>query len=143
MPTHHEGGCVCGAVRYVVEGAPERVSLCHCAWCQKRTGTAFGTEVVFPENAVRFTRGAPKIYRHLSDESGRWLDQHFCGECGANLGLTLEAVPGIRSIPAGTFDDPGWITPQAQTFRAIFLRSARDWSEVPAGIERHELHFRR
>jgi hypothetical protein len=53
-------------VRYVTEGAPERVSMCHCAWCQKRTGTAFGTEAVFQDAAVRFTKGAPKIYRPFS-----------------------------------------------------------------------------
>lgn len=27
----HEGGCVCGAVR-----------ICHCKFCQRRTGGAFG-----------------------------------------------------------------------------------------------------
>lgn len=143
MSTQHEGGCVCGAVRYVTEGEPERVTLCHCTWCQRRTGSAFGTEAVFKEDAVRFTKGAPQIYRHLSDESGRWLDQHFCARCGTNLGLTLEAVPGIRSIPAGSFDDPSWISPTRQQFRAVFLRSSRDWSAVPGGIERHEVHFRK
>ena len=40
--------------------------MCHCAWCQKRTGTAFGTEAVFQDAAVRFTKGAPKIYRPFS-----------------------------------------------------------------------------
>ena len=48
--------------------------------------------------------GEVRTYRHVSDESGRWLDQHFCGRCGSNIGITLEAVPGIRTIAAGTFD---------------------------------------
>jgi hypothetical protein len=141
--SQHEGGCVCGAVRYVAVGAPERVSFCHCTWCQRRTGTAFGAEAVFKEDAVRFTQGTPQIYRHHSDLSGRWLDQHFCARCGSNLGLTLEAVPGIRSIAAGTFDDPSWLDPQSAPFRHIFLRSSRAWAEVPEYCERYEMHFRK
>jgi len=38
----HEGGCVCGGVRYRTTGKPQRVSACACTWCQKRSGAAFG-----------------------------------------------------------------------------------------------------
>ena len=33
--SEHEGGCVCGSVRYVARGDPLRVTVCHCTWCQK------------------------------------------------------------------------------------------------------------
>jgi hypothetical protein len=138
----HEGGCVCGAVRYLVDGNPERVTICHCTWCQRRTGSAFGVEAVFKIEHVKVTGDALRSYRHISDRSGRWLDQYFCGICGTNLGLTLEAVPDIRSVAAGTFDDPAWLKPETTLFRHIYLRSTRGWVNVPAGIEQHEEHFR-
>ncbi len=141
MTLKHEGGCVCGAVRYVATGEPGRVTICHCTWCQRRTGSAFGVEAVFRDSAVTFT-GGRKIYRHRSDESGRWLDQEFCASCGTNLGITLEAVPGIRTLAAGTFDDPSWVTPGRHAFRYVYLRSARDWSRLPDGAEWYEAHFR-
>jgi hypothetical protein len=142
MTIERRGGCVCGSVRYVTQGEPERVTICHCRWCQRRTGTAFGTEVVFLETNVAFS-GAPLLrYRHRSDESGRWLDSHFCGQCGTNLGLTLEAVPGIRSIPAGTYDDPAWLDPARTRFRHVFARTRRDWGDVTPLVEVHERHFR-
>jgi hypothetical protein len=143
MAERHEGGCVCGAVRYVTHGDPERVTICHCTWCQRRTGSAFGIEAVFKHENVTLFAGALQIYRHVSDESGRWLDQHFCARCGTNMGLTLEVVPEIRSIAAGTFDDPSWIRADRHTFRHVFLRSARNWSEIPDGVEHYEAHFRR
>jgi hypothetical protein len=139
----HEGGCVCGRVRYTVHGEPERVTICHCTWCQRRTGSAFGVEAVFRESQVTIPAGMVNTYRHMSDESGRWLDQNFCPECGANIGFTLEAVPGIRTIAAGTFDDPSWLDPARYAFRYVFTRSAQHWSEIPGGAEAYEAHFRR
>lgn len=138
----HEGGCVCGQIRYVTSGDPERITICHCSWCQRRTGTAFGVEAVFLKGQVALS-GPVKTYRHISDESGRWLDQQFCPDCGANIGFTLEAVPEIRTIAAGSFDDPSWISTDKYLTRHVFLRSARDWSKVPDGVETYEAHFRR
>jgi len=143
MAERHEGGCVCGAVRYVAHGDPERVTVCHCTWCQRRTGSAFGVEVVFRTAAVTVSGDTLRTWRHNSDESGRWLDQQFCSRCGTNIGIALEAVPGIRTIAAGTFDDPSWLSRERYLFHYVYLRSARDWSAIPDGVERYEAHFRR
>jgi len=143
MVQRNEGGCVCGAVRYVAHGDPERVTVCHCTWCQRRTGSAFGVEAVFKTEDVSLAGDALRTYRHVSDGSGRWLDQHFCSRCGTNIGMTLEAVPGIRTIAAGTFDNPSWVKPGRHAFRYVYLRSAQKWSKVPDGVEQYEAHFRR
>jgi hypothetical protein len=139
----HEGGCVCGAVRFKATGEPLRVTVCHCRWCQRRTGSAFGVEVVFARDQVQLTGDGIRRHRHVSDESGRWLDLEFCGRCGGNLGLMVEAAPEIRSLPAGAFDDSGWITPDRLPFRHIYVRSRRDWSDPAAAVEVHEGNFRR
>jgi hypothetical protein len=136
------GGCVCGSVRFLATGEPLRVTICHCRWCQRRTGTAFGTEVVFDSDRVAFTGTGVTRYRHVSDESGRWLDIEFCGRCGSNLGFTLQAAPGIRTLPAGAFDDPGWIRADRYAFRHVYVRSRRDWSDLSPIVETYERHFR-
>src|SRR5471032_2664920 len=138
----HEGGCTCGTIRYQTSGQPLRVTICHCKWCQRRTGTAFAVESVFNIDQVRMLQGSVARYRQVSDESGRWLLTEFCANCGANIGFTLEAVPGIRTIAAGTFDNPEWISSQKQLFRHVFVRSAWDWSEIPKDVEQYEKHFR-
>jgi len=112
MSDDKKGQCVCGKVSYSVAGEPKRVTICHCRWCQRRTGSAFGVEVVFDTNQVTINDDLVTRYRHISDETGRWLDQHFCDKCGSNIGFTLEAVPGIRTIAVGTFDDPSWVQVQ-------------------------------
>jgi hypothetical protein len=142
MPTEHSGQCVCGSVRYICVGEPERVTICHCLWCQRRTGTAFGAEAVFQEQNVRFLGLAPAGYRHRSDESGRWLEVYFCPRCGSNLGFTLEAVPGVRTVPVGTLDDQAFLNTKHIKFRHVFARTRRKWSELTSDVEVHERHFR-
>ena len=34
------GGCLCGAVRYEIEGDPLLSAVCHCRNCQKQAGSA-------------------------------------------------------------------------------------------------------
>ena len=140
--TERAGGCVCGAVRFRATGEPQRVTICHCRWCQRRTGTAFGTEIVFNGAEVEFSGDPAGRYRHVSDESGRWLDIEFCRRCGSNLGFTLEAVPDVRTLPAGAFDDPEWIRADRYKFRHVYLRSRRAWSELSPLVEAYEAHFR-
>ena len=142
MSKRWSGGCVCKSVRYICIGEPERVTICHCLWCQRRTGSAFGTEVVFAEANVSLSGIEPTRYRHVSDESGRWLDTYFCPQCGSNLGFTLQAVPGIRTVPAGTLDEPGLLNPRAMKFRHVFTRSRRTWSDLTSEVEAYERHFR-
>ena len=142
MPDLISGGCVCRKIRYSIKAKPLRVTICHCTWCQKRTGSAFGVEVVFEKDQVLFESAVPTVYRHLSDKTGRWLDQHFCNTCGSNMGLTLEAAPPIRSISVGSLDDQSWSELTELDTRHVFVRSARQWSLIPGDVEQYEEHFR-
>ena len=136
------GGCVCQKIRYSISGSPLRATICHCTWCQQRTGSAFGVELVFENDQVKFHYGTPSVYRHISDISGRWLDQHFCNTCGSNIGLTLEAAPSIRSISVGSLDDQKWSELSRLDKRHVFVRSARQWSVIPDDVQQFEKHFR-
>jgi len=98
--------------------------------------------VVFLEGNVSLSGIEPARYRHVSDESGRWLDIHFCPRCGSNLGITLQAVPGIRTVPAGTLDEPGLLDPKQVKFRHVFTRSLRLWGDLTSEVEAYERHFR-
>ena len=142
MTGENTGGCVCGTVRFTTIGEPMRITVCHCTWCQRRTGSAFGVEVVYRDDQVAFAGEEIGRYRHTSDESGRWLDIAFCRRCGGNLGFTLEAAPGIRTLPAGAFDDPSWIRADRYEMRHVYVRSRRDWSDLSSAVDVYERHFR-
>lgn len=131
MADLHEGGCVCGGVRYRTSGAPKRVSACACRWCQKRTGSALGISVYFEESNVEILQGTLKSYLLVSD-AGRRIESEFCETCGTTVTWTLEFLPGHRGLAGGTFDQPTfWYDLE----RFVFARSKPDWLTIPEGIE--------
>lgn len=132
MSDIHEGGCLCGAVRYRTVGEPLLATVCHCKFCQRRTGSAFSEPVFFKTEQIEFSGGALSSYEHRSDESGRWLRLEFCARCGTTLAWTAERRPGARGINGGTFDDPDWVQIRR---RHIWTRSAQSWVVIPADAE--------
>jgi hypothetical protein len=131
MSEIHEGGCLCGSVRYRTIGNPIAGTVCHCKFCQRRSGSAFSEPVLFKMEQVELS-GEPLVtYEHRSDESHRWLRLEFCPRCGTTVTWTGERRPGIRSIAGGTFDDPNWFT----IARHIWTRSAQPWVSIPTDVE--------
>jgi hypothetical protein len=94
------------------------------------------------QDIVQSGTGTAAQYRHYSDISRRWLDMYFCSTCGTNLGFELEAVPDIRTLPAGLFDQADWIDPTRIPTRQVFARSRRNWGDVMQGVDVYEEHFR-
>jgi hypothetical protein len=68
------GGCLCGDVRIVTVGNPNRVGLCHCLDCRKHHGALFYAAAIFPQDAVT-------IHGETRDYAGR----HFCPRCGSSV----------------------------------------------------------
>jgi len=134
MTSPREGGCVCGAVRYRVRNAPFRTGVCHCKFCQRRTGSAFGVGVYFRKDDFELLQGELESYEHRSDESSRWLKMEFCPKCGTTVTWMLELFPDGRGVAGGSFDDPGWLRIERHTW----TRSKQPWVPIPPGVERHE-----
>jgi hypothetical protein len=129
MSDIHEGGCACGSVRYRVTGEPNLTGVCHCTFCKRRTGSAFGMSAYFDQAAVQIS-GVLKIYESRSDESNRLGKMEFCPNCGTTVTWTAELFPGARAISVGTFDEPNWIKFSAH----VFTRSALHWMVFPADV---------
>ena len=124
MSHTHKGGCLCGSVRYQVTGAPEVASVCHCRYCQLRSGSAFSISVYFAQDQVQLGDGAVKTHE-LTTASGRAFDTRFCTECGTTVWWTIGTRPNSIGISGGTFDPPSfWYAIDREVFtrsRAAFI----------------------
>jgi hypothetical protein len=58
-----EGGCYCGAVRYVAEGDPMLKAQCHCRECQYLTGGAPNFFMAMPVEGFSYTRASRRRSR--------------------------------------------------------------------------------
>ena len=105
MEIEHSGGCLCGAVRFTIEGKPVTTVVCHCTFCQKRTGSTNAFLIYFNKNAVVSLGGPLEKFVHVSDESGRKIEIEFCQTCGSHVTWTLDLVPSWRGFEGGSFDD--------------------------------------
>jgi hypothetical protein len=127
--TQHEGGCLCGQVRYVLKGEPAGVGLCHCTHCQKLSGSAFSMAAIARKEAVEI-RGELRTYEDTGD-SGEVVFRRFCPACGSQIISEAAIIPEITVIKAGTFDDTRWLQP---TFNG-FCDSAQGWVEMPRSMQ--------
>ena len=124
----HEGGCLCGAIRYRVVGAPVAVSICHCTNCQRNSGSAFSVNAIFPKEALTVT-GAPASYIDRGD-TGAGVERTFCGTCGTPLeSRSIMSSVAHAVIKAGTFDDPSVFVPDSE----IYCSSALPWVKPGEG----------
>ena len=131
MPEVHEGGCLCGAIRYRANGNPRRGTACHCTFCQRSTGGALSIHAWFDEQNVEFTGEELATYEQRSDESNYWLRLHFCNRCATTVMLTLEKAPGICLISGGTLDDPNSFKIDTH----VWTRSAQHWMVFPQNVD--------
>lgn len=126
----HDGGCLCGAVRYRARGPALRTLACHCRFCQRMTGSSFYAESMFPIDAVALT-GTLGTYAHRSATSGKAVHVHFCPVCGTTVSLTFERWPEYRAISRGTLDEPD----RLEIGSHIWIESAQSGVVLPADTD--------
>jgi len=74
------GACLCGALRYEVEGPLENLTHCHCSMCRKHHGAPFATLVEAAAQRFRWLSGEGSLLSYTSS-AGRV--RSCCEVCGA------------------------------------------------------------
>jgi hypothetical protein len=129
-----EGGCLCGAVRYVLKGAPQASAICHCTHCQKQSGSLFSFNLFIAESDYE-QHGETKAFEDRGD-SGQISYRHFCGSCGSSIITKVALMPGQVLVKAGTLDNLAELpTPQVE----IYTDRAVEWLLPFAGAARFAL----
>jgi hypothetical protein len=116
------GGCQCGRVRFAIDGALGRASVCHCRMCHKAFGSFYGPLVSAP--GLQWTRGGPRRFR-----SSNRVQRGFCGDCGTPL--TFEPDGACVEIAIGALDDPSLARPVIQLALADSVPWAAALGDLP------------
>jgi hypothetical protein len=129
LPADVAGGCLCGAVRYVVAAGEVRESgYCHCRTCQRQSGAPVVAWFAVPPERVRVMKGSPSVYR-ASDRANR----EFCAACGTYLFFREDDPAATLSVNTATLDEPALVPPNFH----IWYESRIGWFETADRLPRH------
>lgn len=108
MTMNLAGGCLCGAVRYRLRGAPTHVTHCHCRSCRRASGAVFVTWFTIKASELEWRGEKPTLYR-----SSAAVSRGFCPHCGTSLTYRHESDPEEIDITAASLDEPERLTPES------------------------------
>ena len=124
--TAQTGGCLCGAVRFRLTGAPFNIDYCHCTSCRRHTGAPVSVFLDCKSGLVEFTQGAPTLY-----ESSPGVRRGFCARCGSTLTYETDALPDEIHIHVGAMDQPEDFAPLG---RPSYAEERLPWFHI-AGVD--------
>ena len=126
------GQCLCGAVRYEIDGRISIIWFCHCSLCRKSSGSAFNSAAVCPKAKFRWLGGEDQICEYQQSDRYR---TRFCRTCGSPCPLSL-ADSDLVWLPVGTLTDD----PVSRPAHHIFVDSKAAWFEIHDDLPQHPEH---
>lgn len=123
-----QGGCLCGGIRYEIDGPITEVDNCHCSMCRRFHGAAFATYGKVSPEHFHWLSGENLLTVYETSPGIGWA---FCRICGSSLGIPGQGK--LREIALGPLDsDPG-VRPTAH----IFVGSKAGWFQITDALPQH------
>lgn len=129
MNTKHSGSCLCGEVRFEIEGDFEQFYLCHCEHCRKDTGSAHAANLFSSSARLKWISGEDKITQFNLPATRH--SKSFCRICGSAVPM-LQMDGALLVVPAGSLNSQIRIRPNAH----IFVASRAGWDEALEQVPR-------
>ncbi|MDF1624191.1 MAG: GFA family protein [Pseudohongiella nitratireducens] len=115
------GQCLCGVVKFQVDGAVSSFHICYCSRCRHSTGTAHASNLFTKPANITWLSGKDCIQRFELESAKSWSKQ-FCKICGSGLPYINRAGTYLV-VPAGSLNEDLGITPDDR----IFCEDRRAW----------------
>ena len=120
------GGCLCGGVRYRIDGECRDIICCHCENCRRTHGHYSAYTAIRREDLTLLKSDSLRWYHDASPNANRG----FCNQCGASLFWEARDGAGRVSVTAGSLDDSG----QLKVVGHIFMREAGHYYQIVDGL---------
>lgn len=124
-----KGGCLCGAMRYEIDGPLTDVGNCHCSMCRRFHGAAFATYAKISAENFRWLSGQELLTVYETSPGKGWA---FCRVCGSSLGVPTHGK--LSDLALGLLDtDPG-----VRPTEHMFVGSKAAWHEITDSLPQYE-----
>lgn len=129
-----QGSCLCGAIAWEFEGAPERVQNCHCTRCRRARSAAHATNAFYQAAQIRWVRGQDLVESHAL-KGAKYFGQAFCRRCGSTVPRVVAAT-GRVVVPCGSLDT----SPGMRPLGHCFATGKAEWFEITDGLPQYEAY---
>ena len=127
----YSGHCLCGQVQFEFDSQPTDVSVCHCSFCRRMTGTAFGVYVKVPAGNLNFLSGTEQVTSYdVTDK----LSMYSCRNCGSYLYARHADYSEFTYVCLGAVDDNDDIRPGYHEF----VGSKASWFDIHDSLPQFE-----
>ena len=130
-----KGSCLCGGVRFEIDGELTPIQFCHATRCRKATGAAAAPELLVSMSALTWLEGLDLVRTYeapLLDEPPAYR-RSFCSQCGSPLPTEIEGIGFAMLNPGVLDDDPG-----TRVFRHAFVDQQAPWHRITDGLPEFE-----
>ena len=121
------GGCCCGFVRYVLDGAPFQETNCHCSICRRTSGAPFVAWFSVQANEFKLVSGEPARF-----SSSDHAERTFCPRCGTALTFFSRRCSDVIDVTTCSLDEPERVPPKDHTHTS----SQVSWVKLADGLPR-------
>jgi hypothetical protein len=121
------GGCLCGHIRFRLDGAPIVTHACHCTQCQRITGSAFAVNLMIEADQLTVETGEPVRTEH---------GQAACPHCGTRL-WAYHRMFGEKAV----FVKAGVLAAGPAPDVHCFTSTKQPWLSLPADAPAYEDHY--
>ncbi|CDG54837.1 MULTISPECIES: GFA family protein [Halomonadaceae] len=123
-----KGECLCGEIKFEIEGELPNFYQCHCSLCRKATGSASNTATFVKADSFRWHSGQSKISTFQKPTGYR---NDFCSVCGSLVPNQLRDTELVW-VPAGLLNDET----VSQISIHLHLSSSASWASESDGCVR-------
>jgi hypothetical protein len=125
-----EGGCLCGAVRYRIEGEPLVSVTCQCRSCRRASGAAVVPWLHVSSERFSIIAGQPAEFH-----SSPTVTRTFCDRCGTPLTYRRSDYGAAIDVTTCSLDDPDACPPVAHVWTGHRLGWMKLADDLPCFAE--------
>lgn len=129
----YQGSCLCGRVRFEIQGGIRNIVYCHCSQCRKAQGSAFAANGIVAAEDFKWLAGESELTGY---ESTPGQTKYFCRICGSPMLSKNRQLPDQVRVRLGTIESAISERPSAH----IFTTSKANWEQICGDLPQYETY---
>jgi hypothetical protein len=125
-----DGGCLCGGIRFRINGKLGPAGYCHCKQCQRASGSAFAANAPVRTPYFGLLSGA-ELLREYESSPGKF--RAFCSRCGSPIYSRRDSEPDLRRIRLGSLDSD----PERRPLGHVWVSSKAPWYTITDALPQY------